>query len=593
MSSLVTSPYSNNILACGYIREYENDTLLNGDIIPSGVQLIIAMYCRQDIVYGIGCNDYHSLFDINSNKSSYHQIHSNLINDKIINGYGININSIYSELYKFKSQHVNNNEKIQLLSTSSLLKNTDLYIYTDDNNLYKSSINTRSVSTFAKYRHNHQRNVNVSNTTSTSTMSTSPKYIQSMSLAKIEPFTDSNDIIIDIKCGLHHTLFLTKSGNVFSYGLNDVGQCGFNKDKFIHITTPKLMATNIKAIACGSFHNLLINNNDELIVCGYNYCGQLGVTTLCDIDKYCHNHSVDQSNHCHNNNDDNNNNMLPNFNSSDSGDSFTSNASSNTSNTSSTSMTQPIQQNISIRYDQFVEFEMVDTSDSDAMDDDDDTLLNGFAFQDDSDDDSDNDNDEDDNDTAIVSTQGSGTNKSANTVRSKNILTVDIPTKNRYFMDLGLKIAKIDCGKFHSLVITKDGKCFTFGSNAFGNLGNGEESEWGATNPIPHQIQIQFETEHQSQTLSPSLFPNKIESIIDGSCGENHNLLLTKSNKIIAFGDNSNHQCSMIEKDKLLKPFIISKEKELNLASNILIEKVFCSQNESLVFINPYSRCSF
>ncbi len=37
------------------------------------------------------------------------------------------------------------------------------------------------------------------------------------------------------------------------------------------------MNTNIKAIACGCFHSLFINNKQQLVVVGYNYSGQLGL----------------------------------------------------------------------------------------------------------------------------------------------------------------------------------------------------------------------------------------------------------------------------------------------------------------------------
>ena len=54
--------------------------------------------------------------------------------------------------------------------------------------------------------------------------------------------------------------------------------------------------------------------------------------------------------------------------------------------------------------------------------------------------------------------------------RTQN-MCITTPTVNAFFEDSKIRFSKISCGSFHSLCITTDGACYTFGHNAFGNLG--------------------------------------------------------------------------------------------------------------------------
>merc|ERR1712154_485582 len=90
------------------------------------------------------------------------------------------------------------------------------------------------------------------------------------------------DTIIDIKCGLSHSLFLTATGSCFSFGHDGYGQCGFNKLKrnntHCTILKPrKLFNNNIIKISCGKYCSLLVNDKNQLISFGSNHFGQLGL----------------------------------------------------------------------------------------------------------------------------------------------------------------------------------------------------------------------------------------------------------------------------------------------------------------------------
>lgn len=94
--------------------------------------------------------------------------------------------------------------------------------------------------------------------------------------------------IVDVQCGIDHLVALTNQGKVFSGFLsnNDSaqhhGQLGIAAlPHFEPIPEPlklhqiKLLEGEIKQIACGNYHTLFLNNNQELYGCGSNQFGQL------------------------------------------------------------------------------------------------------------------------------------------------------------------------------------------------------------------------------------------------------------------------------------------------------------------------------
>ncbi|KAJ5067893.1 claret isoform a [Anaeramoeba ignava] len=91
---------------------------------------------------------------------------------------------------------------------------------------------------------------------------------------------DTNDRIIqDIVSGVDSIYLLTSNQNAYGIGSNEFGQLGFDSETLQKTEKPNLMMKNISKIFSGntSFHIFLLNSNQELFGCGYNYYGQVGL----------------------------------------------------------------------------------------------------------------------------------------------------------------------------------------------------------------------------------------------------------------------------------------------------------------------------
>ena len=102
--------------------------------------------------------------------------------------------------------------------------------------------------------------------------------------------------IIKIASGHNHNLILTSKGQVYSFGDNTYGQCGFDNNANANIDTPRLIdgtgdfqgninynndpnfpkPGKIKDIACGEFHSLILNMKGQVFAFGDNTNGQCG-----------------------------------------------------------------------------------------------------------------------------------------------------------------------------------------------------------------------------------------------------------------------------------------------------------------------------
>jgi hypothetical protein len=82
--------------------------------------------------------------------------------------------------------------------------------------------------------------------------------------------------IVQISAGDNHSLLLTKNGKIYSFGYNQYGQLGLGD--YEERSTPTLVSNinNIMQISAGGYYSLLLNKNGEIYSFGSNYCGKAG-----------------------------------------------------------------------------------------------------------------------------------------------------------------------------------------------------------------------------------------------------------------------------------------------------------------------------
>lgn len=87
------------------------------------------------------------------------------------------------------------------------------------------------------------------------------------------------DNVIRVECGGYHTIALTSENKLYGWGRNEYGNLGLG-DKLkktlpTEIKIPSL--SKILSICCGADHTMILLDNDEIYVWGYNEFGQLGI----------------------------------------------------------------------------------------------------------------------------------------------------------------------------------------------------------------------------------------------------------------------------------------------------------------------------
>jgi len=86
---------------------------------------------------------------------------------------------------------------------------------------------------------------------------------------------------VQIACGVEHSIALSNTGEIYSWGSNAEGQLGLgNKVDFALKPTkiPYLDAIPITFIACGAYHTIAISKSGVVFAWGRNTFGQLGLS---------------------------------------------------------------------------------------------------------------------------------------------------------------------------------------------------------------------------------------------------------------------------------------------------------------------------
>ncbi|CAG0915961.1 unnamed protein product [Notodromas monacha] len=121
----------------------------------------------------------------------------------------------------------------------------------------------------------------------------------------------------------------------------------------------------------------------------------------------------------------------------------------------------------------------------------------------------------------------------------------------------GLKVRSVisGCMAVHNMIITEEGKLFTFGRNEKGQLGTGDTER------------------RDAPTLVEEL---KDFTFVSGSCGKNHSLVLTDRGTVFSFGENKSGQCGVGANQQVVTiPTKISRPKP--------VVKVACGSEFSLM----------
>ena len=86
--------------------------------------------------------------------------------------------------------------------------------------------------------------------------------------------------IVSLGCGQYHTALVTSGGNVMACGKNDYGQLGVEKGeahKRMTQVSGALDNERISSLKCGYYHTLVLGEKGKVFGFGRNDYGQLGL----------------------------------------------------------------------------------------------------------------------------------------------------------------------------------------------------------------------------------------------------------------------------------------------------------------------------
>lgn len=86
-------------------------------------------------------------------------------------------------------------------------------------------------------------------------------------------------LVVQISCGLNHTLALTDEGEVYSWGqgLHGALGTGNKRDAFAPKWVTEYLDEPIAQVSAGGSHSTLVTISGSVYLCGDNSKGQLGI----------------------------------------------------------------------------------------------------------------------------------------------------------------------------------------------------------------------------------------------------------------------------------------------------------------------------
>ncbi len=128
-----------------------------------------------------------------------------------------------------------------------------------------------------------------------------------------------------------------------------------------------------------------------------------------------------------------------------------------------------------------------------------------------------------------------------------NLKDIDKPKKVEYFIKNNIKIKKVSCGGYHTVVISENNEdVYSFGKGIFGQLG------YGISENTSKPKKVIFEPKQNSKYEKSE----KI-NIIDIKCGGEHSLFLSSNNNLYACGHGYLGQLGFGNDKNINKPLIV------------------------------------
>ncbi|KAJ9470920.1 Ultraviolet-B receptor UVR8 [Diplonema papillatum] len=92
--------------------------------------------------------------------------------------------------------------------------------------------------------------------------------------------------VVTMGCGAKHTVCAANDARIYAFGCNTHGQLGLGHKTAVHTPTPlfSLGGSDVRCIACGDEHTLLLTNGNAVYSWGRNDQGQLGLGHVDDQD---------------------------------------------------------------------------------------------------------------------------------------------------------------------------------------------------------------------------------------------------------------------------------------------------------------------